>query len=233
MIYFQVHRSYILTDDITSAIIDYKDQVGIARFEHPFEARQFILRTQWNDADLVHPSIQWDRSHEEMVQNGWELDPDKDKEPTEAIDSGLLEGEEVPVVLRHGRGFAHLNKIMAVFPTLPPNPWLYDQNPRRNKLPKLFVMTDTGGRFLEVEDLRPTEATMIDNSYHPILPFAKAFVESFGKKVKQYPKITAEHTTTRINAYTNSADISMGNVNRSSQAHVASYQRVIDLDWSL
>lgn len=234
MVYFQVHRSYVLLDDITGGAKMFKDHVGIARFERPLDARQFILRPKWTEEDLSRPEIQWDCSHEDMLKQGWDLSDDQDKEPTEAVDSGLLIGDEVPVVLRHGRGFAGLNKIMAVLPTLPPNPWLYDQNPRRTKVPKLFVITATGGRFLELEDLRPTEATQMDNSYHPILPTTNAFIESFGKKMKLYPKITAEHTEARTNSYLNSADISMGSSGGASpgRAYVDRNQRFIDLDWS-
>lgn len=231
MIYFQVHRTYILRDDITGQQRDFKDQVGIARFDNPFDAKNFIARTVWTEDDLSHPCLQWDCSHEEMVKQGWDLEWELDKEPTEAVDSGLLEGDEVPVVVRIGRGFAGIGKVMAVLPTLPPNPWLYGHNPNTSKAPKLFTLLPDGGRFVDALELRTTEATNQDSSYYPILPAAKALIESFGKKMVQYPRITEEHNQARKRAYENAGDISIGNysVSGHSQAHVSSFNRIIDL----
>lgn len=229
MIYFQVHRTYVLHDDISGIQRDFLDQVGIARFDDPLEARNFIARSKWNEEDLVHPNIQWDCPHDEMVKKGYELDFELDKEPTEAVDSGLLQGDEVPVVLRMGRGFAGIDKIMAVLPTLPPNPWLYGHNPAQRD-PKLFVVLPDGGKFMNMQDLRPTEATTVDHSYKPILPAVTALVESFGKKVLLCRRITAEHNAARKHAYENAAEISSGGViTAHSQAHVAGFNRVIDL----
>lgn len=231
MIYFQVHRSYVMRDDITNAVREYKDLVGIARFDNPFDARQFILRPHWRDDELSHPCIEWVHTHDDMTKEGWDLDYDNEKEPTEAVDSGLLIGDEVPVVLRIGRGFAGLNDIMAVFPTLPPNPWLYDHAPNTSKLPKMFMLRADGGKFVEIGDLRATEVTSVDHSYHPILPAVEALVSTLGKKVLLCKKITTAHTEERIRVYTHSGDISTGNSVSPglSTAYVDSYRRIIDL----
>lgn len=234
MILFSVNRTYVLYDELTGRREDRKNMVGHAIFTDPAEARDFLSRSEWEtEADLNNPHITWQTSHAGMLEEGWELGRNEDllKEPTDAIDLGLLDkNEDVPVILRRSKDPSLQGVVMAVLPTLPPNPWLYGESPSPTVIPKILIIAGDMASFEAPSTLRDTVPSDFDNSFSPVLPLAAALVARVGLKLKQVKTATEAHRIKRRETYLNVEELSVNrSADRTGETFTKGINRYIDL----
>ncbi len=234
MIIFNVNRTYVIYDDLIGRRVNRKNMVGHAVFTDPAEAKDFLSRPEWEtEADLNNPHITWQTSHAKMLEEGWQLGMDEDllKEPSDAIDLGLLDKtEDVPVALRRSKDPALQGEVMAVFPTLPPNPWLYGETPSPTAIPKILVIQGDMASFEGPSNLRDTVPSEYDNSFSPVLPLVADMVSRVGLKIKHVKTVTEAHRNRRRDIYLNIEELSINrSADRTGETFTKGLNRYIDL----